>query len=310
MALRARPADRTYQELLSRYRRRDRPVYDIAGTLNKYHQCVNAFLAWCKAPPRRWLANNPLDGMARAKGGRQARRRLRRAYTPEELARLLAAAPDRRRVVYEVAAYSGLRREELRRLKKCDCDPTGPRPRWHLRPEVSKNGLAWNLPMLPECAAVLRPLWAALPSPGSLVFGAGRGDEKGQRGRPRNDIGPGVPKIASLYEHLRRAGVDRVDARDRHADFHSLRYTFCKTVGTALPIQKVKLLMRHLTLGMTADLYADLEMEDVAEEVWDLPSLFNSTHVNKRQEDRGTAAGTAPPENAARACGDTRRKPL
>jgi integrase len=266
-------------------------------TLNKYHQCVNAFLDWCKAPPRRWLASNPLDGIARAKAGRQARRRLRRAYTPEELARVLAAAPDRRRLVYQVAAYSGLRREELRRLKKCDCDPTGPRPRWHLRPEVSKNGLAWNLPMLPECAAVLRPLWEALPHSGSLVFGAGRGEEKGRRGRPRNDTGPGVPKVTSLYEDLGRAGVERVDARGRHADFHSFRYTFCKTVGTALPIQKVKLLMRHLTLGMTADLYADLEMEDVAEEVWELPPLFNcptAPAVKGCQEDRPTAGPTGP----------------
>jgi integrase len=261
-------------------------------TLNKYHQCADAFLDWCRSPPRCWLGTNPLDGMARAKGGRQARRRLRRAYAPDELARLLAAAPDRRRIVYEVAAYSGLRREELRRLQKCDCDPTGPRPRWHLRPEVSKNGLAWNLPMLPECAAVLRPLWEALPSPGSLVFGAGRGDEKGQRGRPRNDTGPGVPKITSLYEDLQRAGVDRVDVRGRHADFHSFRYTFCKTVGTALPIQKVKLLMRHLTLGMTADLYADLEMEDVAEEVWDLPPLFRGSAAPLR-ESRGGAGGSA-----------------
>jgi hypothetical protein len=127
-------------------------------TLNKYHQCASAFLQWCKSPPRRWLANNPLDGVTRAKGGRQARRRLRRAYAPAELARLLAAALARRRVVYQVAAYSGLRREELRRLRECDCDPTGPRPRWHLPAEVSKNGLAWNLPMLPECAAVLAQL--------------------------------------------------------------------------------------------------------------------------------------------------------
>jgi integrase len=265
-------------------------------TLNKYHQCVSAFLRWCKAPPRRWLAANPLDGLTRAKGGRQARRRLRRAYAPDELARLLAAAPDRRRVVYEVAAYSGLRREELRRLRKRDCDPTGPRPRWHLRPEVSKNGLPWNLPMLPECAAVPRPLWEALPSPDSLVFGAARGEAKGRRGRPRPDAGPGVPKIGSLYDDLQRAGIERVDARGRHADFHSLRYTFCKAVGTALPIQKVKLLMRHLTLGMTADLYADLEMEDVAQEVWDLPPLFKpaAPAVNGRQEGHGTAGGTAP----------------
>ncbi|HEV3256439.1 MAG TPA: hypothetical protein VG013_06110 [Gemmataceae bacterium] len=32
--------------------------------------------------------------------------------------------------------------------------------------------------------------------------------------------------------------------------------------------------MRHLTLQMTADLYGQLEMEDVAEEVWTLPALF------------------------------------
>jgi integrase len=244
-------------------------------TINKYHQCVAAFLDWCKAPPYRWLTTNPLDGLARARGGRQTRRRLRRAYTREELARLLAAAPDRRRVVYEVAAYSGLRRAELRKLEKCDCDPTGDRPHWHLRPDVSKNGLAWNLPMLPECAAVLRPLWEALPHPDSLIFGAGRRrGQRGKRGQPRKDTGPGVPKIGSLYEDLQRAGVDRVDARDRHADFHSFRYTFCKQLGTRLPIQIVKKLMRHLTLQMTADLYADLEMEDIAEEVWDLTDVF------------------------------------
>jgi hypothetical protein len=29
--------------------------------------------------------------------------------------------------------------------------------------------------------------------------------------------------------------------------------------------------------SLTADLYGDLEMEDVAEEVWDLPALFGPT---------------------------------
>jgi integrase len=153
------------------------PYGQRAGLRGRSTSITNALApSWRGARPRRWLANNPLDGTARAKGGRQSRRCLRRAYTPDELARLFAAAPDRRRIVYEVAAYSGLRREELRRLQKCDCDPTGPRPRWHLRPEVSKNGQAWSLPMLRECAAVLRPLWEALPSPDGLIFGAGRGE--------------------------------------------------------------------------------------------------------------------------------------
>ena len=58
---------------------------------------------------------------------------------------------------------------------------------------------------------------------------------------------------------------------------HSFRYFFCRTVGTVLPIQKVKLRMRHLTLQMTADLYGGLEIADVAEEVWMLPPLFRTT---------------------------------
>jgi hypothetical protein len=120
-----------------------------------------------------------------------------------------------------------------------------------------------------------------------------------------------VPKIGSLYKDLQEAGIERRDARGRHADFHSFRYTFCKTVGTVLPIQKVKLLMRHLTLGMTADLYADLEMEDVAEEVWDLPPLFKSPEaaVNGRQKD-GPPAGHPAPEKAKRACGGYAASPL
>src|SRR5205823_1590373 len=158
-----------------------------------------------------------------------------------EFARLCAAAPDYRVTVYRIAAYSGLRRIELQRIQRCDCTPTGEQPKWHLRPEVSKNGLAWTLPMLPECAAVLRPIWEAAEPGQPLLWRM-------------------VPDIERLHDDLERAGIARVDERGRHADFHGFRYTFCKVVGGELPIQKVKVLMRHLTLQMTADLYGELEM--------------------------------------------------
>jgi hypothetical protein len=61
--------------------------------------------------------------------------------------------------------------------------------------------------------------------------------------------------------------------RGRHADFHSFRYTFCSLMGRILPIQKVKVLMRHSTITLTADLYLDLGIDDTAEGVWTLPRL-------------------------------------
>src|SRR5262249_21148957 len=91
-----------------------------ARARNKDRKTLHGFLTWCGAPPRTWLRENPLNGLPRAKGGRQARRRLRRAYTLDEFGRLCAAAPDYRATVYRIAAYSGLRRIELTRLQRCD----------------------------------------------------------------------------------------------------------------------------------------------------------------------------------------------
>jgi integrase len=167
----------------------------------------------------------------------------------------MAATPEPRRTVYLVASLSGLRRSELKKLQKCDCSPTGDNPRWHARPVVTKNKQPINLPMLADCAGAIRPLWEKAQSPGELLF-------------------PRMPRIATLHTDLARAGINRRDENGRWADFHSFRYFFCKQMGQILPIQKVKVLMRHATLKLTADLYGELGMADVAEDVWTLPSLF------------------------------------
>jgi integrase len=112
----------------------------------------------------RHVRENPFDGVDGTKGGPGARVRIRRALTQGELAEVVAAARGEggcgpmRAVAYQVTAYSGFRRGELKRMRKEDCTPLGPRPRWHVRPEVTKNGLAANLPMTPECANALREL--------------------------------------------------------------------------------------------------------------------------------------------------------
>ena len=75
---------------------------------------------------------------------------------------------------------------------------------------------------------------------------------------------------------MAKAGIAPVDAYGRHADFHSLRYTFCRLMGEVLPIQKVKVLMRHGTIGLTADLYGKLGIDDLGEDVWNLPPILGA----------------------------------
>ena len=136
-------------------------------TQNHYLAHLRQMLAWA-VKPQGWITKNPADKVEAARVGAAGRRRLRRAYGADEWRRLLAAAPPYRQTIYQVAAYSGLRRSELRRLEKQDCDPCGPNPRWKIRPEVTKNGVRARLPMLPECADAIRPTWETLPQPSAL----------------------------------------------------------------------------------------------------------------------------------------------
>src|SRR5262249_1321871 len=86
-----------------------------------------------------------------------------------------------------------------------------------------------------------------------------------------------VPHIQTWHAHLARAGIAPVDERGRHADFHSLRYTFCTWMSRRHPIEVVQRLMRHCTIRLTADLYADLGLEDIGRTVWALPPLLEGT---------------------------------
>jgi integrase len=227
-------------------------------TSNHYLTRTRAFLNWCV--DKGWLAINPLQKLKPLKIGQKGRRRLRRAYTDAEMAALLASVPDPRRTIYAIASMCGLRRKELTRLTKEDCTPIGPSPHWHLRPEIDKAGRGDRVPMLPDCADLLKPLWEGA-KPGARIF-------RNAKGRTT------IPYAARLRDDLAKAGIASTDIRGRHADFHSFRYTFCSTMGRTLPIQKVKVLMRHSTITLTADLYLDLGIDDTAEGVWTLQRLF------------------------------------
>jgi integrase len=84
---------------------------------------------------------------------------------------------------------------------------------------------------------------------------------------------------------LKAAGIAKRGADGRTLVFHSLRYSFCVRAALVLPIQKVKLLMTHRTLAMTADLYADLGLDDAGEDVWALPALLPAPLLAPRTGD-------------------------
>jgi hypothetical protein len=56
-------------------------------------------------------------------------------------------------------------------------------------------------------------------------------------------------------------GIPRVDDRDRHIDFHSLRYTFCLWMSKHFPIEVVSKFTRHGTITLTVNSYLDLAID-------------------------------------------------
>jgi integrase len=230
-------------------------------TQNRYFETLRAA---CNFWGRQgWLSPNPMDKLKPIKVGQTGRRRLRRAYTLEEFQSLLTVARLRRQLAYKVAAFSGIRRGELRRLQKQDRTPVGPRPRWHTRATVTKNGMPINLPMTPACAEALRSHWERLPSPTSpLVI---------------------VPDKVTFKADLDRAKIAPVDVRGRHADFHSFRYLFCWLCAQKLPIEVVAKLMRHGSLNLTTAIYLDLGLDRDGDGGWVLPSLTGADPKRQRE---------------------------
>ncbi len=229
------------------------------GTTNRYRDVAVRFGKFCVE--QGWLRTNPLALTKRLKN---AGKKLRRALTPDELARLLKVTIGKRRHrVYQVAALSGLRGAELRALQRCDFE-LGDRPLWRLRAAITKSKRADVVPMLPECATMLGRFWD-FPEDRRVFAGA-------------------VPSHKTFNEDLVAAGIDKVNAAGKELNFHCLRYTFCTLLGRShMPIQHVKKLMRHRNIKETCDLYLDLGLEDTEDEVSKLPR-FDINLTSKEEE--------------------------
>jgi integrase len=230
-----------------------------ARTLNSYRDTLHTFLEYCRL--NRWIEANPLVDFPKAKsGGKQTKPK--RALTVAEFQALLNLDIGDRHLLYLTAGLSGLRRNEQRQLQRCDLTPIGLNPTWHLRPEIVKGRRKDVVPMLPEIASAIRPVW--------------------ENTLPGNRLWPEWPRHQTFDKDLRRAGITKTDTLGRIVSYHSLRYFFCTLVGRVLPIQTVRLLMRHKDIRTTCNLYMDLGMTDVAEAVLLIPPLWEQTSGGKQ----------------------------
>lgn len=215
------------------------------------------------------------------------RRHVRRALSPDEVARLLDAARARpveaaraerihagvsaeqeqllrargeaRRLLYLTAVLTGLRRGELSRVRWCDVDLEGDRIRVPAASAKSRRDQTVEIP--PDLHAALLSVRPAEARSLARVF-------------PANAF----PQTRTFWADLRAAGIERVDAEGVHVDFHSLRVTFVTwLVRAGVNPKTAQMLARHASIETTMQVYTDPRLLDFKGAVGALPRLGGGT---------------------------------
>ena len=211
-------------------------------TLNEYLIAARAFSRWLEPQ----IGVNPLRFIEKGQANGESPR-VRRAFTEDELQRLIIAGGSRG-VVYLIAARTGIRRGELEQVEWRDIHLDTPQPFLLVRASVSKNHRQAMQPLSPDGAAALLDLGAKGREPYERVFVAR------------------IPRMVQFKKDLVAAEIPYVDGRGEYADFHSLRKTF----GTMLTLAGVGLrtvmeLMRHSDMRLTTKTYTDANMLPISD---------------------------------------------
>jgi len=198
---------------------------------------------------------NPLSRVGKVKETRDIRRK-RRPFTENELRSLLKVAPERRRQCYLIAAYTGLRRNELGNLIWGDVHLDNETPFIQLRAETTKNEKAELLAIHPELADELAKMRGAGKAPGERVVRM-------------------FAKMEPMKNDLKKAGIPFEDEQGRRVDFHALRHTFNARMASAgVPLAFAQRAMRHSEAHLTSVQYLDPQIQAISQAVAAIPRLF------------------------------------
>lgn len=233
---------------------RSRQTSKAPKTVNDYLSGGSAFLAWMQK--YKYIESNPLAAVDKVETrGREVR--IRRAYTSDELRRLLAISSPDRQALYLMAVFSGLRRGELRALRWGDLVLDGPTPCVRVRASISKNHKDAVLGLHPDVVKALLKIRLPLVAEETLVF-------------------PEKLRSDTFQAELTKAGITRIDPRGRRLDFHCLRHTLATTLAIAGVQPRVAMeVMRHSDMRLTQKVYTDASLLPTLAAVSSLPSLVN-----------------------------------
>jgi len=269
-------------------------------TRNEYITSIKSLTKW--AVTFRRMKDDPLAGLKVTERRAIEPAHPRRALSMDEIARLLDAAKRRpllerqtirlgpnkgtfvgqvkphvaksarrkgreRRLVYLMAVWTGLRRNEIRQLTWGDVHLETLPGKIALRANTTKSKRADALPIHPQLADALRD-WRPVDA------------------TPTDRVVSTVPNMKCLRADLALAGIADIDEAGRYVDFHSLRVS----LSTLLAANRVspraaQALMRHSDPRLTASVYTDEKLLPLAAELVNVPSIPQTG-----DEDGGRAA--------------------
>lgn len=253
-----------------------------AETINHHVRAIKGFSRWLWRDGR--TRDHILAHLATSRSDGD-QRRVRRAITAAEAARVVRAAMDGRPFLtmsgpdrawaYELAMATGFRARELATLTPERFDLAGTPPTARVRGGYTKNKREAVQPLPPGLAGRLAG-WLADKPAGVPVFD--------------------LPKRTAdmLKVDLAAAGIP-YQTDEGCADFHSLRAVYISNlIASGASVKSVQKLARHSTPSLTIGIYAKARPEDLANAVAALPDL--DPHANRGAESgsESTDCGSLP----------------
>ena len=259
-----------------------RPLADFGRATQKTE--TNA-----EAPKRANWTRAPLtfDGLTDAAD----RGRARMARRPDFIAELEHRGRERA-LIYKALVLTGLRKGELASLTVGQLDLDAEQPYAVLNAADEKNRHGSDIPLRADLAADLRAFLGdrlrALQDAARLRIG----EPVPMRlppAAPVFNVPAGLVRI--LDRDLKAAGIPKRDERHRTVDVHAMRTTFGTHLSQGgVALRTAQAAMRHSTPTLTANVYTDPKLLDVAGALDALPALPLDTEP---QADRLRATGTA-----------------
>jgi integrase len=192
---------------------------------------------------------------------------------PDLIAELEAVGRERE-LMYKTLVLTGLRKGELASLTVGQLDFSGPVAYAVLNPQDEKNRKGSNIPFRADLATEIsswlvdrlaesqsEARWRKQPIPVRLPAST-----------PLFNVPSGLTRI--FDRDLAVAGIPKRDERNRVVDVHALRVTFGTHLCAAgVPLRTAQAAMRHSKPELTANIYTDPKLLDVAGAINALPAL-------------------------------------